>query len=294
MRVAITGATGLLGGALAEALETRGHEALRLSRSRERSALPWSPERGFERLEDLAAFDALVHLAGESISGRWTPEKKRRIRDSRVLSTRALAAQIVQVDSPPRVFLSASGVGIYGDRGDEVLTEDSAPGRGFLAEVGGEWEAAALEAEQSGVRIVLLRTAVVLSSEGGALREMARPFRLGLGAVLGTGRQFLPWVSLRDWVRLALACIEEERWTGPINIASPNPVTNREFSLALGAALRRPVLLRAPAFVLKVVLGEMANEALLASQRVIPKRALDQGFEFEDVDVRDTLARLLR
>lgn len=293
MRVAITGATGLLGGALAEALEARGHQVLPLSRSREKSALPWSPRDGFESLDAFREFDVLVHLAGESVAGRWTEEKKRRIRDSRVLSTKALAEQIAGAPTPPKAFVSASAVGYYGDRGDEVLTEESPPGDGFLAQVGVEWESAALEAARSGVRVALLRTAVVLSEQGGALEVMARPFRFGLGAVLGSGKQFFPWVSLRDWVRLAVACVEEERWVGPVNMASPNPVRNREFSLALGTALRRPVFLRAPAFVLRLLLGEMADEGLLASQRVVPKRAQERGFEFEDVEIRPTLARLL-
>ncbi|MER3413285.1 MAG: TIGR01777 family protein [Armatimonadota bacterium] len=293
MRVAITGATGLLGGALARALEGRGHTVLRLSRSREKSALAWSPSEGFHSLEAFESFDALVHLAGESIVGRWTEEKKRRIRDSRVVSTAALASQIARAAALPKVFVCASAVGYYGDRGDEVLTEESPPGEGFLAQVGVEWESAALEAERSGVRVALLRTAVVLSEQGGALEVMARPFQFGLGAVLGSGKQFLPWVSLNDWVRLAVACIEEERWVGPVNVASPNPVRNREFSYALGAALRRPVLLRVPAFALRLLLGEMADEGLLLSQRVVPKRAQGNGFEFEDVEIRQTLARLV-
>lgn len=293
MRVAITGATGLLGGALAEALAARGHQVLPLSRSREKSALPWSPRDGFESLDAFREFDALVHLAGESVAGRWTEEKKRRIRDSRVLSTKALAEQIAGAPTPPKAFVCASAVGYYGDRGDEVLTEEAPPGDGFLAQVGVEWESAALEAGRSGVRVALLRTAVVLSEQGGALEVMARPFRFGLGAVLGSGKQFFPWVSLRDWVRLAVACVEEERWVGPVNMASPNPVRNREFSLALGAALRRPVFLRAPAFVLRLMLGEMADEGLLASQRVVPQRAQERGFEFDDVEVRAALARLL-
>lgn len=292
MRVAITGATGLLGGALAEALAARGHQVLPLSRSREKSALPWSSRDGFEGLDAFREFDALVHLAGESVAGRWTEEKKRRIRDSRVLSTKALAEQIAGAPTPPKAFVCASAVGYYGDRGDEVLTEESPPGDGFLAQVGVEWESAALEAGRSGVRVALLRTAVVLSEQGGALEVMARPFRFGLGAVLGSGKQFFPWVSLRDWVRLAVACVEEERWVGPVNMASPNPVRNREFSLALGAALRRPVFLRAPAFVLRLMLGEMADEGLLASQRVVPKRALGNAFQFVDFDVRETLAHL--
>jgi uncharacterized protein (TIGR01777 family) len=293
MRVAVTGATGLLGSALAEALEANGHEVLPISRSRERSALPWSPYGGFESPDAFTQFDVLVHLAGESIAGRWTEEKKRRIRDSRVLSTKVLVEQMTDASVPPKAFVCASGVGYYGDRGDEVLTEDSPPGEGFLAQVGVEWEAAASGATRAGARVVLLRTALVLSEKGGALEAMARPFRLGLGAVLGSGRQFLSWISLRDWVRLAASCILEERWTGAVNMTSPNPVRNREFSFALGSALRRPVLLRAPAIALRLLLGEMAEHALLASQRVVPKRAQEGGFEFEDTDVQQTLARLL-
>lgn len=293
MRVAITGATGLLGSALAQDLEAGGHQVLRVSRSRERSALPWSPYDGFESPAAFRQFDVLVHLAGENIAGRWTEEKKRRIRDSRILSTKVLVEQMASAPALPKAFVCGSAVGYYGNRGDEVLTEDSPPGEGFLAQVGVEWEAAALEAKTVGPRVVLLRTGVVLSEKGGALEAMARPFRTGLGAVLGAGNQFLSWVSLRDWLRLAVSCILDDRWEGPVNLTSPNPVRNRDFSLALGAALRRPVLLRTPAFVLRLVLGEMAEDALLASQRVIPKRGQEGGFDFEDVDIRQTLARLL-
>lgn len=293
MRVAITGATGLLGGALASALEAKGHSVLKLSRSKERSALPWSPEKGFESLGAYQQFDALVHLAGESIVGRWTKEKKRRIRESRVLSTRALVRQMAEAAPPPSVFVSASGVGYYGDRGDEILTEEAPPGKGFLAEVGVEWEAAALEAERYGVRVVPLRTAAVLSERGGALARMALPFRLGLGAVLGSGDQFFSWISLYDWMHLAVSCIEQDEWHGAVNATAPSPVRNREFCFALGEALRRPVLFRIPAFALRLLLGEMANETLLSSQRAVPKLAQQMGFEFQDTDIRKTLERLL-
>lgn len=293
MRIAITGATGLLGSALAEALEASGHQVLPISRSRERSALPWSPCGGFESPDAFTRFDVLVHLAGESIAGRWTDEKKRQIRDSRVLSTEVLVEQMANASDPPKAFVCASAVGYYGDRGDEVLDEDSPPGEGFLAQVGVEWEAAASGAMSAGARVVLLRTGLVLSEKGGALEAVAQPFRLGLGAVLGSGRQFLSWISLRDWVRLAASCALEERWSGAVNLTSPNPVRNREFSFALGSVLRRPVLLRAPAFALRLIVGEMAEQALLASQRVMPKRAQEASFDFADVDIRQTLARLL-
>lgn len=296
MHVFVTGATGLIGRAVAAELLTRGHQVTALSRSAEPRGLPagvrWvvgDPAEPGPWEEALSRCDACVHLAGEPIEGRWTPGKKRRIRESRVRSTEQIAAQI-GAGGPP-VLVSSSAVGIYGDRGDEVLDEASAPGEGFLAEVCRAWEEAAAPAAARG-RVVLLRTGLVLAREGGALPRLARPFRLLLGGPLGRGEFWQPWIHLADEVGMILLALEDPRARGPLNAAAPEPVRNRDLARAIARALGRPALLPAPALAVRLALGELA-EAVLASQRVVPRRALELGYRHRFPRLDEALQDLL-
>ena len=275
MVVTLTGASGFIGRALAVRLQAAGHKVQRFSL---RSPQP------------LEASDAVIHLAGEPIAQRWTPEAKRRIRESRVDGTRRLIAVL---PAPPSVFICSSAVGFYGTRGDEVLTEASPPGTGFLADLCVEWERAADEARALGTRLVKLRTGMVLGGRGGALDRMLPPFRMGLGGRLGSGRQWMPWIHLDDHLDLVEFALAEAGVSGPLNAVAPNPVTNREFTATLARALSRPAFLPAPAFALKVMFGEMAS-VLLASQRVIPRAAQDAGFVFRHPELGPALQDILR
>jgi uncharacterized protein (TIGR01777 family) len=280
MRVLMSGASGLLGSAIAQALEAKGVLIGRLVRDGTPSSaahIRWEPG---EPLDLIPGFDAVIHLAGESVVGRWTATKKARIRDSRVLGTRTLAEAVARVEPKPRVFIAASAIGYYGDRCDEVLREDSVSGTGFLAEVCREWEEAAEPAVQAGIRVVHIRIGVVLSKQGGALDKMLLPFRLGLGGKLGSGRQWMSWIHVDDIVGAVQHILSNETMHGPVNLVAPNPVTNAEFTAALGKVLSRPTILPVPAFALRLALGEMADGALLASTRVEPARLLASGYKF--------------
>jgi len=292
MRVLISGASGLLGSAIGQAFEAEGAVVTRLVRSgaAAEDRIFWEPGK---LLTLPSRFDAVVHLAGESVVGRWTEAKKARIRDSRVLGTRTLAEAVTGMESKPRVLVAASAIGFYGDRGDEVLHEESSPGTGFLAEVCREWESASDPVERAGVRVVQIRTGVVLSKHGGALGQMLLPFRLGLGARLGNGKQWLSWIHVDDFVGAVQHVLGSESARGPVNLVGPNPVPNAEFTTALGKALSRPTVLSAPAFALRLALGEMADEALLASQRVWPDRLLASGYEFRFRELGVAFANLL-
>jgi len=292
MRVLISGASGLLGSAIGRAFEAEGAVVTRLVRSgaAAEDRIFWEPGK---LLTLPSRFDAVVHLAGESVVGRWTEAKKARIRDSRVLGTRTLAEAVTGMESKPRVLVAASAIGFYGDRGDEVLHEESSPGTGFLAEVCREWESASDPVERAGVRVVQIRTGVVLSKHGGALGQMLLPFRLGLGARLGSGKQWLSWIHVDDFVGAVQHVLGSESARGPVNLVGPNPVPNAEFTTALGKALSRPTVLSAPAFALRLALGEMADEALLASQRVWPDRLLASGYEFRFRELGVAFANLL-
>jgi uncharacterized protein (TIGR01777 family) len=244
-------------------------------------AVSWDPAAGAIDSTGLVGVDAVVHLAGESIAGgRWTEARKRRIRDSRVSSTRLLARALAQLASPPRVLVAASATGYYGDRGAEVLREESAPGAGFLAGVCREWEAAAEPAARHGIRVVHLRIGLVLSRDGGALASLLTPFRLGAGGPVGSGAQYWSWITLDDLLGAILHALTTEALAGPVNAVAPNPVTNREFAKTLGRVLRRPALLPLPAFAARLVLGEMADALLLASARVVPARLQATGYAF--------------
>lgn len=293
MRVAITGATGLIGKALTADLEQDGHTVLRLVRDRSRvtaRAAYWSPAEGVVDTEALSGVDAVVHLAGEPIGGalRWTESVKTRIRESRRQGTDVLARALASMDDKPAVLVSASAVGYYGNRGDEVLTEASDPGVGFLPEVCQVWESAAAPAAEAGIRVVHPRTGVVLSADGGALERMLPPFKLGVGGKIGDGSQWFPWISLEDEVR-ALRHLIDGTLDGPVNLAGPDPVTNAQFTKALGEVLGRPTALSVPAFAIKAALGEMGERLVLDSTRVVPSRLVEDGFAFVHTDVVSAL-----
>ncbi|MGI8923488.1 MAG: TIGR01777 family oxidoreductase [Fimbriimonadales bacterium] len=281
MKVVMSGASGLIGAALAEALASDGHEVVPLVR---RQAGPgearWDPENGYVDLEGVRGVHAAVHLAGENVVGRWTAAKKQRILRSRQQGTRTLAEALTGLDPRPRVLLSASGVNYYGDRGDEVLTEKSAPGEGFLAGVCREWEAATAPATSAGIRVANLRLGVVLSGKGGAIAKMRLPFGLGLGGRIGSGRQWMSWIALDDAVAAFRHALSADTLSGPVNTTSPNPVTNAEFTRTLARALRRPTFLAVPAFALRIAFGQMADESLLSSVRAVPLSLLESGFQF--------------
>ncbi len=296
MRVAVTGATGLVGTALIGMLKEEGWEVSRVVRGSKLQAsdILWNPEAGMIDLAGLENHDAVVHLAGESIaSGRWTPARKQRIRESRVKGTQLLAQTVANLRNPPRVLVGASAIGYYGDRGSEILREDSSPGAGFLPEVCRAWESAAAAAAAAGIRVVHPRIGIVLSTHGGALAKMLLPFRMGAGGNLGHGTQYMSWISLRDLCRAIVHAIRTESLRGPINAVSPQPATNAEFTKALGVALHRPTIFPVPAFGARLAFGEMADALLLASTRVVPQRLQESGFRFEDTDIGQTLRRIL-
>jgi uncharacterized protein len=305
MRLLVSGASGLIGSALIEKLSvdscqfsvlTRGHQP-QATDNRQLSTenyIPWDPATGQLNPRAIEGFDAVVHLAGENIAqGRWTAEKKARILESRVQGTGLLCRTLAQTTRPPNVLVSASAVGYYGDRGDEELDEASPAGTGFLADVCRDWEAATGPAAAAGIRVVCVRLGVVLARHGGALARMVPLFRLGLGGRLGSGRQYMSWVTLDDAVDAICHAIATEALSGPMNLVSPNPVTNRQFTKDLGRALRRPTLFPAPAFMLRLLLGEMADAMLLASTRVFPRRLVTSGFGFESPELSGAMERML-
>jgi uncharacterized protein (TIGR01777 family) len=256
--------------------------------------LRWDPSSGAITPAGPSVADAVVHLAGDSIMGlRWTAEKKRRIRESRVTATRLLVQTLTRLAKPPAVLICASGVGYYGSRGDEVLSEESRPGTGFLADLAREWEAATATAIAQGIRVVNLRLGVVLSAHGGALAKMLTPFRLGLGGVIGDGAQWMSWIALDDVTGAIRHALTTDALRGPVNAVAPAPVTNAEFTRTLGRALGRPTLVPLPAFAARLALGEMADELLLASQRVVPARLQASGYRFRYPTLEDALRAVL-
>jgi uncharacterized protein (TIGR01777 family) len=282
LHVAVTGASGLVGSRLCAFLTTGGHRVSRLVRRPPAGAgeIRWDPASGRVDLAALEGVDAVVHLAGESIAGRFTEARKARIRGSRVEGTRALAEALAGLRRPPSVLVSASAVGYYGDRGDALLDETSPPGRGFLSEVCEEWEAAAGPAAAGGVRVVLPRFGIILSPAGGALAGLLTPFRLGVGGPVGSGRQFMSWIDLEDAIGAVHFALGRPALAGPVNVVAPAPATNAEFARTLGRVLGRPALLSFPETAARAVFGEMADALLLASQRVRPRRLEETGFPF--------------
>jgi uncharacterized protein (TIGR01777 family) len=298
MRVAVTGSTGLIGTALVVRLREEGHDVTRLvrdrSRAREPGAVFWDPARGEVDAAGLEGHDVVVHLAGESLVGIWTRAKKRRIRESRVRGTRVLAEALAGLARPPLLLLAASAIGFYGPREpDEVVDESTPAGRGFLAEVAAEWEAAAEPARHAGIRVVHARFGLVLSPRGGALAKMLPVFRPGLGGTLGSGEQIWSWIALDDVVEAALHVVRTEALAGPVNFTAPEPVSNAEFTRVLGRVLRRPAPFGVPAFAARLVAGEMAEEMLLAGAYVVPRRLLDSGYGFRLPALEPALRRLL-
>jgi uncharacterized protein (TIGR01777 family) len=297
MKVLVTGSTGLVGSALAPFLTSGGHDVVRLVRSAHGPGggeVRWDPAAGQIDAAGLEGADAVVHLAGENLFGRWTEAKKARIFDSRDAGTRLLAEALARLARPPRVLACASAVGYYGDRGAEVLTEESAPGHGFLADVCRAWEAAAAPAADAGIRVANLRFGIVLSPHGGALHMMLTPFKMGAGGKVGSGRQFMSWVSIDDAVGAILHVLETGALAGPINVVAPDPVTNEQFTHVLGHALSRPTALGVPAFAVRAALGaEMARETVLASQRAEPARLLASGYAFRYPELEAALRHLL-
>ncbi len=299
MRILITGASGLIGKALQRSFSEKGYEMLLAGRGEAThpNEIQWSVEDGFheEDLSQLEGLDAVVHLAGEGIAGlRWTDEKKKAIRDSRVNGTRNLVNTLAGLKQKPNVLIAGSAMGFYGDRGDEIVTETSGPGDTFLSDVSKEWETESRRAEDSGIRTVLLRTSIVLSKDGGALATMLTPFKLGVGGVVGSGKQWMSWVSLDDVVSVINYAIENEKLRGAVNVASPNPVTNEEFTKTLGDVLYRPTILPLPEFAVNLVFGEMGDALLIDSTRVEPKRLQEAGYKFKFTDLKSALENAVK
>jgi uncharacterized protein len=294
-RILISGASGLIGSALVAPFESRRDEVTRLVRRLPLSSneLQWDPLREIPP-QLVSGFDVVVHLSGESISGRWTEAKKRRIRDSRIVSTQNLSQALASAEKRPRVLICASAIGYYGNRGDEVLTEDSRSGSGFLAEVSREWESVAAPAANAGIRTVNLRIGIVLSRNGGALKQMLLPFRLGLGGRVGNGRQWWSWIHIDDFVAAVQEIADNLSLNGPVNMTAPNPVTSADFTNTLAKTLKRSAVLPLPAFAAKLAFGEFAEEGLLASARVEPKNLLESGFRFRYSELAGALSELLK
>jgi uncharacterized protein len=296
MRIAVSGSTGLIGSALVPALTSQGHEVVRLVRRRPapgERAVGWDPERGTIDRAGLEASDVVIHLAGENVFGRWTPAKQQRIRDSRVQGTRLVSDAIAGLTRAPKLLLAASAIGYYGDRGEEAVTEQSAPGDDFLARLAREWEAATASATRAGIRVANMRFGVVLTPAGGALATMLPPFRLGLGGPVGSGKQYLSWIALDDAINAIVHVLSTTTLAGPVNITAPNPVTNRDFAKTLGKVLSRPAVIPVPAFALRVAFGTEGAAMLQSGQRVLPARLLASGFRFGFEAVEPALRYLL-
>jgi uncharacterized protein (TIGR01777 family) len=295
MKVLISGSSGLIGSALIPYLTARGHQVVRLVRREPRQGeYYWDPGHGQIELPSDSQFDAAVHLSGATTATlRWTARRKALIRDSRVKSTELLVSRLTQLAHPPQVLVCASGVTYYGDRGDEVVDEDDPPGENFLAQVAKEWEASARGAEAVGIRVVHTRSAPVLTTKGSLLARLLLPFKLGLGATLGSGDQYMSWTAIDDSIAAIYHILISEQLSGPVNVASPNPVTNAEFTRTLGKVLRRPTLFRLPAFALRMVFGELADELLLISVRAACHKLVASGFAFQYPELEGALRHVL-
>jgi uncharacterized protein (TIGR01777 family) len=301
MKVIVTGSTGLVGSALVRSLLSDGHEVTRLVRGDSQgfkapgtAAVHWDPQRGEIDAKELEGHDAAVHLAGENVGeGRWDEEKKRRILESRVKGTTLLAGALAGLSAKPKVLVSASATGFYGNRGAEILREESASGSDFLSEVCREWEKATLAASQAGIRVVHMRIGVVLAGEGGALKKMLTPFKLGVGGKIGSGSQYISWITLGDLIGVIRRAVEDESLRGPVNAVAPQQVTNEEFTKALGHALGRPTVFAVPAFAARLAFGETADALLLASTRVEPARLKEVGYQFKHPEIEEALRSVL-
>jgi uncharacterized protein (TIGR01777 family) len=296
-RVLLSGSSGLIGSALIASLKSAGARIARLARAStaqgttDEERIRWDPLQPIPP-EAVSGFDAVIHLAGESIAGRWTPSKKLRLRESRIPITANLAGALAQAKVKPHIFLSASAIGYYGNRGDEVLTEESSAGTGFAADMAREWEQASFQAAHAGIRTLQLRIGVVMARNGGALRKMLPAFKLGLGGKLGDGGQWMSWIDLRDVVGAIQHILRSDLLHGPVNLVAPRPVTNEEFSKTLGGVLSRPAVLPVPAFAARLAFGEMADELLLAGQRVEPAKLISSGYPFRFPTLKQSLESL--
>lgn len=297
MKVLVTGSSGLVGSALVDFIHTGGHQVRKLIRgewTKDPEGIAWDPEHGAFDPEELEGLDAVVNLSGENISNhRWNIEVKKKIYDSRVEGTKDLCRTLKQLKRPPKVLINASATGYYGNRGDEILTEQSSPGSGFLADVCKDWEAAADEAKSAGIRVVKIRTGMVLSGLGGALTKMLLPFQLFLGGNLGDGNQYMSWITINDLIGIIYHAITHNDIEGPINTVSPNPVTNKEFTKTLGKIVKRPTIFTVPKFAGRLAFGEMADELLFSSQRVIPKKMQGTDYHFQYPDLEPALRHVL-
>ncbi len=294
-RILVSGVSGPIGAALLPPLKTRGYEVTRLVRGAATGAdqISWDPGKPIPP-EAVSGFDAVIHLAGESIFGRWTDQKKMKIRNSRVAGTTALAEALAQAKDKPQVFACSSAIGYYGDRGSEALNEESAPGSGFLSDVCREWEAATQAAIHAGIRTVQMRTGIVLSPKGGALRKMLMPFKMGVGGRIGDGGQWMSWIDVQDMVGAIHHVLKSDLLQGPVNMVAPKPVTNAEFTRTLASVLSRPAIFPVPAFVVKLAFGEMGETVLLGSQRVEPTQLVMSGYPFRFSSLRASLENLLK
>ena len=296
MKILVTGATGLVGSELVPFLSKHGHDVYRLTRGKAHEAhdIIWDPAHNQLPKGRIEGTDVVVHLAGENIAGkRWNPAVKAELQRSRVEGTKLLCETISKLQTPPKTLICASAIGYYGDRGSELLNETSAKGSGFLSDLCRDWEAACEPARASGIRVVNLRIGVILSPKGGALSKMLTPFKLGGGGVVGSGNQYWSWIAIDDLIGIINFCIANEKIAGPVNATSPCPVTNYEFTKSLGSVLKRPTIVPMPGFVARIALGEMANELLLASARVMPNRLSESGYRFQYTSLEPALKHLL-
>ena len=296
MKVLVTGATGLVGSELVPFLKKQGHDVFRLTRGAAHDAtdVVWDPQHNQLPKGRIEGTEVVVHLAGENIAGkRWNPKVKEELRRSRVEGTKLLCETLGQLETRPKTLICASAIGFYGDRGNEMLNETSPAGSGFLAGVCQEWEDACAPARQMGIRVVNLRSGVILSSKGGALAKMLPPFKMGVGGVVGTGNQYWSWITIDDMVGIIDFCIKQERMSGPVNATTPGPVTNYEFTKTLGSEIGRPTIIPMPGMIARIALGEMANELLLASSRVMPNRLSEAGYKFLYPSLEPALSHLL-
>src|SRR5438552_2063583 len=291
MRILASGLSGLIGRALRPELEKRGYEIVRLKTGAAGgpNEIAWDPLRALDA-DTVSGFDAVMHLAGENIFGRWNKHKKKSIYESRVLGTSNLCAALAACASKPKVLLAASAVGFYGSHADELLTEASANGKGFLADLAWDWEAATEPARRAGIRVVNLRSGIVLSRDGGAIAKMLPIFKLGLGGKIGSGKQWMSWIAIQDEIAAILFCLDQQEMSGPVNMVAPNPVTNADFARTLARAVNRPAFFSIPEFGVRLLLGrEMAEETVLASQRVKPEKLQQAGFTFRFVSLKEAL-----
>lgn len=298
-RILMSGASGLVGSALVSSLEASGAQITRLTRggtvagTASEGQVRWDPKQPISP-ETVSGFDAVIHLAGESIVGRWTPAKKANIRESRILGTRNLSQALARAKQKPQVFVCSSAIGYYGDGGDAVLNEESLPGTGFLPDVCREWEAATQEAAQADIRTVQIRTGIVLSAKGGALAKMLLPFKMGAGGRLGNGRQWMSWIDMQDMVGAIRHILKTDLLQGPVNLVAPKPVTNGEFTRTLASVLSRPAIFPMPAFAARLVFGEMGQAVLLEGQRVEPAKLVASGYPFRFRELRASLESILK